>query len=234
MNAGTPIPTGCESVDELLGEGFERGTVTQLYGQPAAGKTNLALAAAVEVAASGKLAVYIDTEGLSIDRFQQVLSGRVDDERLEEVASNVVIESAHDFEEQQTAVRDAAEFADRADLIVLDSATGFYRLERDEADEGDTLRQVAKQVTHLLSLARKHDLAVIVTNQVFADPDSDQTRALGGNTLEHWTGTVLRLDRYRGGNRRATLEKHRAKAAGETAQFRITESGLESADGHAP
>ena len=234
MNAGTPIPTGCESVDELLGEGFERGTVTQLYGQPAAGKTNLALAAAVEVAASGKLAVYIDTEGLSIDRFQQVLSGRVDDERLEEVASNVVIESAHDFEEQRTAVRDAAEFADRADLIVLDSATGFYRLERDEADEGDTLRQVAKQVTHLLSLARKHDLAVIVTNQVFADPDSDQTRALGGNTLEHWTGTVLRLDRYRGGNRRATLEKHRAKAAGETAQFRITESGLESADGHAP
>ncbi|QSG03928.1 DNA repair and recombination protein RadB [Natranaeroarchaeum sulfidigenes] len=234
MNAGTPIPTGCESVDELLGEGFERGTVTQLYGQPAAGKTNLALAAAVEVAASGKLAVYIDTEGLSIDRFQQVLSGRVDDERLEEVASNVVIESAHDFEEQRTAVRDAAEFADRADLIVLDSATGFYRLERDEADEGDTLRQVAKQVTHLLSLARKHDLAVIVTNQVFADPDSDQTRALGGNTLEHWTGTVLRLDRYRGGNRRATLEKHRAKAAGETAQFRITESGLKSADGRTP
>ncbi|MCL9812680.1 DNA repair and recombination protein RadB [Natranaeroarchaeum aerophilus] len=234
MNAGTPIPTGCESVDELLGGGFERGTVTQLYGQPAAGKTNLALAAAVEVAASGKLAVYIDTEGLSVDRFQQVLSGRVDDERIEEVASNVVIESAYDFEEQQTAVRDAAEFADRADLIALDSATGFYRLERDEADEGDTLRQVAKQVTHLLSLARKHDLAVIVTNQVFADPDSDQTRALGGNTLEHWTGTVLRLDRYRGGNRRATLEKHRAKAAGETAQFRISESGLESADGRTP
>ncbi len=231
MNAGTPIPTGCESVDELLGGGFERGTVTQLYGQPAAGKTNLALSAAVEVARSGDLAVYIDTEGLSVDRFQQVLSGHVDDDRVEEVASNVVIESAHDFEEQQTAVRDAAEFADRADLIVLDSATGFYRLERDEADEGDTLRQVAKQVTHLLSLARKHDLAVLVTNQVFADPDSDRTRALGGNTLEHWTGTVLRLDRYRGGNRRATLEKHRAKAAGETAQFRITDSGLESADG---
>jgi len=231
VNAGTPIPTGCESVDELLGGGFERGTVTQLYGQPAAGKTNLALSAAVEVARSGDLAVYIDTEGLSVDRFQQVLSGHVDDDRVEEVASNVVIESAHDFEEQQTAVRDAAEFADRADLIVLDSATGFYRLERDEADEGDTLRQVAKQVTHLLSLARKHDLAVLVTNQVFADPDSDRTRALGGNTLEHWTGTVLRLDRYRGGNRRATLEKHRAKAAGETAQFRITDSGLESADG---
>jgi len=234
VNAGTPIPTGCESVDDLLGGGFERGTVSQLYGQPAAGKTNLALSAAVEVAANDSLAVYIDTEGLSLDRFQQVLSGRVDEDRIEDVASNVVIDSAYDFEEQQTAVRDAAEFAERADLIVLDSATGFYRLERSEDDQGDTLRQVAKQVTHLLSLARKHDLAVVLTNQVFSDPDSDRTRALGGNTLEHWTGTVLRLDRYRGGNRRVTLEKHRAKAAGETAQFRITEDGLEAAEGRAP
>ena len=45
-----PIATGCATVDELLGGGFERGAVTQLYGPPASGKTNLALAAAVEVA----------------------------------------------------------------------------------------------------------------------------------------------------------------------------------------
>jgi len=81
-------------------------------------------------------------------------------------------------------------------------------------------------VTHLLSLARKHDLAVVVTNQVFTDPEGDRSRALGGHTLDHWTGTVLRLDRFRGGNRRATLEKHRSKPAGETATFRITGEGL--------
>jgi DNA repair protein RadB len=55
-------------------------------------------------------------------------------------------------------------------------------------------------------------------------------KALGGHTLEHWTGVVVRLDRFRGGNRRATLEKHRAKAAGETATFKITDRGIESAD----
>ncbi|ELZ17207.1 DNA repair and recombination protein RadB [Haloterrigena sp. SYSU A558-1] len=225
------IPTGCGPVDELLGGGFERGTVTQVYGPPAAGKTNLALSAAVETAVAGGTAVYVDTEGVSVDRFQQLLSARVDDEDVEAVASRIVIEDAVDFEEQSEAVRDTEEFAERADLIVLDSATGFYRLERTgESDGGEALRSVARQVTHLLSLARKHDLAVVLTNQVFADPDADRTRALGGNTLEHWTGVVLRLERFRGGNRRATLEKHRSKAVGESVQFRITDRGLEGGD----
>ncbi|MDQ2051359.1 DNA repair and recombination protein RadB [Natronolimnohabitans sp. A-GB9] len=225
------IPTGCGPVDELLGGGFERGTVTQLYGPPAAGKTNLALSAAVETAVADGTAVYIDTEGVSVDRFQQLLESHVDDGDLEAVASRIVIEDALDFEQQAEAVRDAEEFAERADLIVLDSATGFYRLERTaDGDEGEALRSVTRQVTHLLSLARKHDLAVVLTNQVFSDPDADRTRALGGNTLEHWTGVVLRLERFRGGNRRATLEKHRSKPAGDSVQFRITDQGLEGGE----
>jgi DNA repair protein RadB len=219
------IPTGCGPLDDLLDGGFERGTVTQAYGPPAAGKTNVALGAAVEVAAAGGTAVYIDTEGLSLARFEQVASAKADD--VEALTSHIVIEEAYDFDDQQEAVRDAGEFAERADLVVLDSATGFYRMERSEDTEGgEALRKVASQVTHLLSLARKHDLAVVLTNQVYTDPDSDRTRPLGGHTLEHWTGTVLRIDRFRGGNRRATLEKHRAKPAGETAQFQITDAGL--------
>ncbi|MEY7849485.1 AAA family ATPase [Natrarchaeobius sp. A-rgal3] len=247
-----PISTGCGPVDELLGGGFERGTVTQVYGPPAAGKTNLALSAAVEAAADGGTAVYIDTEGISIDRFEQLLSARAVDRpstatagdageggaaseeaepAVESVASRIVVEDALDFEEQAEAVRDVEDFADRADLVVLDSATGFYRLERTgDGDEGESLRRVARQVTHLLSLARKYDLAIVLTNQVFSDPDADRTRALGGNTLEHWTGVVLRLERFRGGNRRATLEKHRSKPVGESAQFRITDAGFEAGD----
>ena len=221
------IPTGCTSVDELLGGGFERGAVTQLYGPPASGKTNLALAAAVEVAAGGGTALYIDTEGLSVDRLEQLASARAGGElSVEGIASRIIITDALDFGEQEEAVRDAAEFAGQVDLVVLDSATGFYRLERDDGDEGATLRAVTRQVTHLLSLARRHDLAVVITNQVFTDPDTDRARALGGHTLEHWTGTVVRLERFRGGKRRATLEKHRAKAAGASATFEITEDGI--------
>ncbi|SDX83522.1 DNA repair and recombination protein RadB [Halobellus clavatus] len=225
------LTTGCRALDGLLGGGVERGTVTQLYGPPAAGKTNVALSAAVRVAAAGERAVYIDTEGLSIDRFHQLAAAVAEEESVEDVTSRLIVSEAHDFEEQEEAVRDTEEFAPRADLIVLDSATGFYRLERTgDTDAGDSLRRVASQVTHLLSLARKHDLAVIITNQVFTDPDADRTRALGGHTLEHWTGAVVRLERFRGGNRRATLEKHRAKAVGESVTFEITDEGIESTD----
>ncbi|MFC7202452.1 DNA repair and recombination protein RadB [Haloferax namakaokahaiae] len=221
-----PVSTGCTPLDNLLNGGFERGTVTQVYGPPAAGKTNVALSAAVRVAAAGGTVVYIDTEGLSIDRFRQ-LAEAVAPGDVDEVTSRLFISEAYDFEDQEAAVRDAEEFVEDADLIVVDSATGFYRLERTaDGDAGESLRRVARQVTHLLSLARKHDLAVVLTNQVYSDPDTDRTRALGGHTLEHWTGTVLRLDRFRGGNRRATLEKHRAKPAGETATFKITDRGL--------
>jgi DNA repair protein RadB len=235
MRQMEPLSTGCAPVDDLLGGGFERAAVSQVYGPPAAGKTNLCLSAAVEAAADGETAVVVDTEGLSVDRFEQLTEARaraagVD---VDTIARNVVVESAHDFEEQAEAVRDTADFAEAAGLIVLDSATGFYRVQRlEEGDDdgGETLRRVAKQVTHLLGLARRHDLAVAVTNQVYTDPDGDRARPLGGYTLEHWSGTVLRLDRFRGGNRRATVEKHRSRPAGESARFRITDDGLADVD----
>ena len=233
------IPTGCSTVDELLDGGLERGAVTQIYGPPAAGKTNLALSAAVGVAARGGTALYIDTEGLSVDRLEQLAQARATEDAdltVDDIASRIIITEAYDFDDQAEAVRDAAEFADRVDLVVLDSATGFYRLERDDEDGGAALRDVARQVTHLLSLARKHDLAVVITNQVYSDPESEseRTRPLGGHTLTHWSGVVLRVERFRAGNRRATLEKHRSKAAGETARFRITGDGLEGVEEGAP
>jgi len=228
-----PISTGCDTVDDLLDGGFERGAVTQLYGPPASGKTNLALSATIDVAANGGTALYIDTEGLSVDRFEQLARARTDEDGdIDALASRIIISDALDFDEQEEAVRDAADLAGRLDLIVLDSATGFYRLERDDDDEGRALRSVAKQVTHLLSLARRHDFAVVVTNQVYSDPntDSSRVRPLGGHTLSHWCGAVVRIERFRAGNRRATLEKHRSKAAGDTARFRIVDTGLVGID----
>lgn len=226
------ISTGCDAVDELLGGGFERGAVTQLYGPPASGKTNVALSAAVACAARGDSVLYIDTEGVSVDRLEQLARSYTDGKSIEDVASRVILSEVHDFDEQEEAVRDAAEFAETVDLVVLDSATGFYRLERTNEESGEALRKVARQVTHLLSLARRHDLAVVVTNQVYSDPESEseRTRPLGGHTLSHWSGAIVRIERFRAGNRRATLEKHRSKEAGETARFRITETGIVSAD----
>lgn len=230
------IPTGCAAVDDLLGGGFERGAATQVYGPPAAGKTNIVLSAAVEVAADGGSALFVDTEGLSVERMEQLAAARAahpdtEAESVDELASRLIISAAHSFQEQEEAVQDAEELVDAVELVVLDSATGFYRLERTEGDEGETLRAVGRQLAHLVSLARQHDVAIAFTNQVFSDPEGDRSRALGGHTLDHWSGAILRVDRFRGGNRRATLEKHRARPAGESARFRITDEGLAATEG---
>ena len=226
-----PIPTGCDAIDGLLGGGFERGAVTQVYGPPAAGKTNVVLSAAMEAADAGASTLFIDTEGLSVDRMEQLAAAHAGRGRsVDDLAGRLVVSEALSFEEQEEAVRDATDIAGEVDLVVLDSATGFYRLERTEQEEGEALRAVARQVTHLLSLARRHDLAVAFTNQVFTDPDSDAARALGGHTLDHWSAVILRLDRFRGGNRRATLEKHHSREAGAQAGFKITGEGLVEAD----
>nr|WP_303651900.1 DNA repair and recombination protein RadB [Halovenus rubra] len=224
-----PVPTGCDGIDDLLGGGFKRKAVTQVYGSPAAGKTNVILSAAVQTAANGNTALLIDTEGLSIDRLEQIAAAHPDAE-VEDVASRIIISEVYDFEEQREAVEDVSEFASQVSFVAVDSATGFYRLQRTEQEDGEALRDVARQVTHLLSLARKHEFAVGVTNQVYTDPETDKSSALGGHTLNHWSAVVLRLDRFRGGNRRATLEKHDSKAAGNTSKFQITEGGLEATD----
>ena len=226
-----PIPTGCGVIDEILGGGFHRGAVTQVYGPPAAGKTNVVLSAAMEAASTGGSTLFIDTEGLSADRMEQLATAHAGPEQtVDDLAGRIIISEALSFEEQGEAVQDAADVAGEVELVVLDSATGFYRLERTEQPEGEALRAVARQVTHLLSLARRHDLAVAFTNQVFTDPDSDAARGLGGHTLDHWSGVILRLDRFRGGNRRATLEKHQSRGAGAQAGFKLTGEGLVEAD----
>lgn len=225
----TYFATGCEPLDTLLGGGVETGTVTQIYGPPAAGKTNLALGVTAEAVADQETVVYLDTEDLSIRRLEQFLTPY--EAPVAELAERVLIESAHDFEDQRTAVMSVESLAEEAGVVVLDSATGFYRLARSNDDDGETLRAVADQIAHLLGLARRFDLAVVVTNQVYTDPELDRPQPLGGHTLGHWTGTILRLDRYRGGTRRVTLEKHRSKAAGDTATFQITDTGITATDG---
>lgn len=226
MSRGERVPIGCDALDELLGGGLDRATVTQVYGPPASGKTNLALTAAVEAVANDGQVVYIDTEGFSPDRFRQLLAARGVDPDAG-ATDRVSVRQVYDFEEQREAVDQAADLATDTDLVILDSATGFYRLERGEdTAEGDALRAVTRQVTHLLGLARKHDLAVLLTNQVFTDPEADRVRPLGGNTLAHWSGVIVRLERFRGGRRRAILEKHRSRSTGASVEFEITEQGL--------
>ncbi len=79
---------------------------------------------------------------------EQVARGRARGtaQTVDDLAGRLIITEALDYDEQTEAVQDAAEFAAEVELIVLDSATGFYRLRRDDEDGGETLRDVARQI----------------------------------------------------------------------------------------
>ena len=84
-------------LDELLEGGIDKRTITQIYGPPGVGKTNVALNIAVNVAKGGKKVIYIDTEGgISVDRIKQISGDDFDD-----VAKNIVVFEPTSFKEQE-------------------------------------------------------------------------------------------------------------------------------------
>jgi RecA/RadA recombinase len=56
------IPTGCKAVDDLLDGGLATGTITQVFGEKALGKSIFAHQAACSVVSSGRSAIILDTE----------------------------------------------------------------------------------------------------------------------------------------------------------------------------
>jgi RecA/RadA recombinase len=56
------LPTACKAVDDLLDGGLSTGTITQVFGEKALGKSIFSYQAACSVAASGGSAVILDTE----------------------------------------------------------------------------------------------------------------------------------------------------------------------------
>lgn len=94
------IPTN-SPIDEILGGGVEKGTITQFYGPPGSGKTNIAIKLAVEVAKRGKKVIFIDTEGgLSIERVKQIAG-----DNFNKVAPNILIYEPSSFYEQGIVIQ---------------------------------------------------------------------------------------------------------------------------------
>jgi len=241
MRFPTKYTSGCKSLDELLGGGFESGTITQLYGEAGSGKTNICIQTAVECAKSGKKVIFLDCEGFSPERFFQIASSRGD---IDEIARRILIFEAHNFEQQEKCIAEIERFiaekgkkeqandewgegeSDVA-LVILDSATVFYRLEPNEERSMQMRRRLANQILHLLELARRHDIAVIITNQVYMDIENGKLRASGGLALEHLSKIIVQLEKMGESRRRAILKKHRSMPEGLSCEFIITERGVE-------
>jgi len=240
MQLPTKYSTGCKSIDELLGGGFESGTVTQLYGEAGSGKTNICLQAAIECVRKGKAVIFIDSEGFSPERFLQIASASSstsgsEDVEVESLARRIIIYEPQSFEQQTSCINEIETVIKEKEgksgvaLVILDSATLFYRLELDDERSVYLRRVLANQIMQLLELARRYDHAVIITNQVYMDVENGKLRPSGGYALEHLSKVIVQLEKaVEGrGKRRATLKKHRSMPEDTACEFFITSNGVE-------
>jgi DNA repair protein RadB len=219
------LSTGIPSVDRLLGGGLETDCVTEVYGEGGSGKSLFCIEVAVRVAREGRWVLYVDTEGVSVDRLRSVAG---DD--LERLLKRFLLSTPKSLEEQGRAVATACALARDGKrpvgLLVVDSATFFYRLSLSGSDEDEARQSLSLELADLVVTALTANLPVVITNQVWRSLQTGTLEPLGGSFLNHAAKTILRFDRLPGPRRRAVLVKHRSLPEG-TADFRITSTGLD-------
>lgn len=232
------LTTGSVEVDKLLEGGIETGSITEVYGEFRTGKTQLCHTLCITCqmpanngGAEGK-AMYIDTEGsFRPERLSAIAErfGLDPASALENVAYARAQNSEHQMELLKTA--GAILSQDRYALIVVDSATALFRTDYQGRGElSERQMQLAQFLRQLSRLASEFGCAVLVTNQVVADPGAmsfakDSTKPIGGNIMAHASTTRLRLRKGRGENRIMTVVDSPTLPEAD-AQFALGSSGI--------
>jgi DNA repair protein RadB len=211
----------CKPLDDLLGGGIEKGTITEVYGEPGSGKTNLCLQAARECVSNGNKMVFIDTEGVSLERLKQICKKNYD---FKKIIDKILFYNPDCFESQEKKICEALKLKD-IDLIVIDTLNLFYRVNLED-DKEACMRSFLRQMSNLQLGARKNDIFVIVSEQVYTDKNGD-IKPFTHRETEHMIKTSIKLEKIGIGKRKATIMKHRSQPEGNIAGFTISAHGLE-------
>ncbi len=198
----------------------DREIITQIYGLPGTGKTNICIISSINFIKNGGKVVYVDTEGgLSIKRILQI-------ENNHKILENLLVYNVYDFYEQNDIItKELPKLVKDIDLIVVDNITSLYKLElSDSSSKNITLNRIlGNQVRCLLKMAKINNLAVVITNQV--SETINGLEASGGNLLEYWSKCIVRLEKTNN-ERWAYLEKH-LYAPEQKIKFKIVNKGIE-------
>jgi|EP00945_MAST-04E_sp_MAST-4E-sp1_P006319 DNA repair protein RAD51 len=233
------LSTGSKNLDELLQGGMETGSITELYGEFRTGKSQichtLCVTAQLPVDQGGGegKALYIDTEGCFRPEKLKKIAERFG-MNPDDVLDNVAYARAYNSEHQMELLKHAAAMMSesRYALLVIDSATALFRTDFTGRGElAERQQKLAQFLRQLTMLASTYGVAVVITNQVTADPGGaamfvkDNNKAIGGNIIAHASTTRLKLRKGRGDNRICKVIDSPMIAESE-AEFMLMEGGV--------
>jgi len=242
------ISAGSYDLNKWLFGGYEKDIITTIYGPAGSGKTNFCLLASVSQAKKNNKIIFIDTEGgFSVERTRQLVGE--DKEEIKRILKNIILLKPTSFDEQEKAFNtllkeiQKQKSKQQIGLIVVDGMTMLYRLKLAEAREKEAIdreneikkinSKLAKQMRILAEIARKKEIPVIVTNQVYSEfLSEEELRAgkvkgvsmVGGDILKYWSKCIIELKIERN-KKKAVLRKHRSLRE-KSLDFEIVDRGV--------
>jgi len=225
-----------QSIDDLLGGGFETQALVEVYGEFGSGKTQIGHQLAVNCTLpvdQGGLdgdVFYIDTEDtFRPERISQMARGHGLDPDY--VLSRIHVARAYNSAHQMLLTDEIKRMSKglNVKMIIVDSLTSHFRAEF--IGRGMLARRQQKLNSHLKDLKQLADVnnaLVLVTNQVHAKPDAlwgDPTKPIGGHILAHASTFRLYLRKAKAGRRIARLVDSPNLPDGECV-YEVTQDGL--------
>jgi RecA/RadA recombinase len=213
------IPTGMTALDSHLRGGIRIGSLTELVGAPAVGKTQCAMQLCVLAAHLGFGTIYVDTEQkLSIERLKEISVQKRTAMQLgctrEQVLANVTVHAPTSTKdllvvlsslEDEILLQTSSSLPVR--LLIVDSIAAPAR--RDFVNAAERAAAVIQCAQQLKKLADECELAVVVINQVSSSSDSErEPRAALGTSWHHCVSTRIQLEHIQNATvRRASVVK---------------------------
>jgi len=254
------IITFSSDLDKILGGGVAIGQLTEFCGVPGVGKTQLGMQLSINVQLPAAFngvageAVYIDTEGsFTAERCAQMAAAfcthlhkigaaRKDEARQAAASATTVIGimgkihlfRVRDVTEQLAVIEVLPEFLSAhpsVRLVVIDSVTFHFR--QDVEDMAARTRQLGQMAQSLMALAGRHQLAVVLMNQVTTRVNGqDQSRlvpALGDSWAHAATSRIILY--WQDSTRHAFVYKSPTQPAA-AAEYVVTLDGIRSFKRH--
>lgn len=229
------IKTGCKPIDDMFGGGVETASITEIYGQWASGKSNVAhfLMCVAYKQMPDRIMYLIDAEkSFRPERIRDFCKGLKLDP--EEVLSKIKYYKPFTFEHQMLITeeidKEIATGKEKVSLVVVDSISGLMRNDFQGRGTLAERQQLLNKHIHLLSkIADIYNCCVFITNQVMANPGISYgipISPVGGEILGHNSDTRVFIRKGKADSRVMKLVDSPHLPISE-AEFNITSTGFE-------